>query len=76
MREEWVKVGNSGNGEAGNFSWLVYRNGYRNERSSGNFGMTGGLDLNVAFWRQRPKIGRMRRIFAAPVNKLSILRVS
>ena len=51
MRGEWVRVGNSGNGEAGNFSWLVYRNECRNGQLSGNFGMTGGLDLNAAFWR-------------------------
>jgi len=76
MRGEWVRVGNSGSGEAGSFSLPVYRSAYRNVRLSGNFERLGGLDLNAALRLLRPKIGRMRLHSGAPVDKLSILRWS
>jgi len=76
MRGEWVRVDNSGSGGAGNFSLPVYRSAYKNGRLSGNFERLGGLDLNAALRLLRPKIGRMRRTFAAPVDRLSILRWS
>jgi len=76
MRGEWVRVGNFGNAGAGSFSLPVYRIEYRNVRSSGNFEWVVGLDLNAALRLFRPKIVRMRRTFAAPVDRLWILRVS